>query len=331
MCGIVGFSDKTGRQSAASGRIVLTMLEALACRGPDGAGIALIGPEPAPFAGVAWSIRIAGADEPPVDRLAPLGRFIPLPDGSFRDRKPSSLRLRFAPNPGVVAGDIERALGARRGGLEVLSLGGRLDLVKQVGSPSQLEAAYAVSSWTGPLAIGHTRLSTESRIDLSHSQPFWVHGTLDLATVHNGHVTNYHQLRRRYEQRGVIFYTDNDSEVIGVYLRDRMEHGLSLPDALESSVVDLDGAFNFLVASPDGLGIVRDRYGFKPLVLAETDDWIAVATEEIALRRALGRDFSTLEPPPGSAVFHPIGPAAPSTFDLHHSQPSAELLASIED
>ncbi len=74
--------------------------------------------------------------------------------------------------------------------------GSRLDLVKQVGSPSQLEATYGVSTWTGPLAIGHTRMSTESRIDLSHSQPFWVHGVPDLATVHNGHVTNYHQLRR---------------------------------------------------------------------------------------------------------------------------------------
>jgi glutamate synthase domain-containing protein 1 len=331
MCGIVGFSDKLGRQGAASGRIVLTMLEALACRGPDGAGVALIGPEPAPVAGPAWSIRIAGAKEPPVDRLAHLGRFIPLPDGSRWDKKPKSLRFRFAPNPGVAADDIERALGARRGGLEVLSLGSRLDVVKQVGSPSQLEAAYAISSWTGPLAIGHTRLSTESRIDLSHSQPFWVHGAPDLATVHNGHVTNYHQLRRRYEQRGVIFYTDNDSEVIGVYLRDRMEHGLSLPDALEDSVVELDGAFNFLVVSPVGLGIVRDRYGFKPLVLAETDDWIAVATEEIALRRALGGDYSAVEPPPGSAAFYPIGRAATSTVDLHRSQPSAELLASIED
>jgi methylamine---glutamate N-methyltransferase subunit A len=331
MCGIVGFSDKTGRQSAASGRIVLTMLEALACRGPDGAGVALIGPCPASSSGEAWSIRIAGANEPPVDRLTPLGRLLPLPDGSRWDKKPRSLRFRFAPNPGVTAGDIERALGARRGGLEVLSLGRRLDLVKQVGSPSQLEAAYAVSSWTGPLAIGHTRLSTESRIDLSHSQPFWVHGVPDIATVHNGHVTNYHQLRRRFEQRGVIFYTDNDSEVIGVYLRDRMEHGLSLPDALENSVVDLDGAFNFLVISEGGLGIVRDRYGFKPLVLAETDNWLAVATEEIALRRALGGDFSAVEPPPGSAVFYPIGRGATSPIDRNGSSSSSQLLASIED
>ncbi len=227
MCGIVGFRDKSGRLSASSGRIMLTMLEALACRGPDGAGLAMIGRETEADSGSdgAWFIRFAGRDEPPFDRLAHLGRLVPLPVGSRRERTGSSLRARFVPNPGVTPTVLEQALGARRGGLEILSLGRRLDLVKQVGSPSQLEAAYSIAAWTGPLAIGHTRLSTESRIDLSHSQPFWAHGVPDLATVHNGHVTNFHQLRRRYEQQGVIFYTDNDSEVIGVYLRDRMGQG----------------------------------------------------------------------------------------------------------
>ncbi len=220
--------------------------------------------------------------------------------------KAASLRFRFRPAPGVTPVDLERILGARRGGLEVLSLGRRLDLVKQVGSPSQLEAAYGVSTWSGPLAIGHTRMSTESRIDLSHSQPFWAHGVPDLATVHNGHVTNYHQLRRRYEQQGVTFYTDNDSEVIGVYLRDRMEQGRSLAEAMSDSVADLDGAFNYLVASSQGLGIVRDRFGFKPLMLAETDEFTAVATEEIALRRALAGRYDVVEPPTGAALFYPM-------------------------
>jgi glutamine phosphoribosylpyrophosphate amidotransferase len=203
----------------------------------------------------------------------------------------------------VTAEDLERALGARRGGTEVLSLGRRLDLVKRVGAPDGLESVYGLSGWDGPLAIGHTRMSTESRIDLSHSQPFWVHGVPDLATVHNGHVTNYHQLRRRYEEQGATFYTDNDSEVIGVYLRSRMEQGRSLHEAMADSVGDLDGAFSYLVASPEGLGIVRDRFGFKPMMVVETDDFAAAATEEIALRRALPGDYRVVEPPPGSALF----------------------------
>ncbi|HZW29951.1 MAG TPA: glutamine phosphoribosylpyrophosphate amidotransferase [Isosphaeraceae bacterium] len=304
MCGIIGFWDKTGQRGASTGRVVLTMLEALGCRGPDSAGVALIGPEPAADREWAWSIRIARFDEETLERLEGLGAVVRPEAGGVWARSGGSLRFTFRPAPQVTVDDLERALGARRGGLEVLSLGRRLDLVKQVGSPAQLEATYSVSSWGGPLAIGHTRMSTESRIDLSHSQPFWVHGVPDLATVHNGHVTNYHQLRRRAEQQGTTFYTDNDSEVIGVYLRDRLQQGRSLPEAMADSLDDLDGSFNYLVASADGLGIVRDRHGFKPLVLAETDDFVAVATEEIALRRALPGDYRAVEPPPASATFY---------------------------
>ena len=230
MCGIFGFLEQAGRRGVPGGRAdALTMLEALACRGPDSAGVAVIGPPDraratAPGrcgsrrrrlgAGAGRAVGSMGLRSAPRPRAARRRAAVPLPPGRRRDgRRPRA------------------ALGARRGGPEVLSLGTRLDLVKQVGSPDGLEAAYGVSAWCGPLAIGHTRMSTESRIDLSHSQPFWVHGVLDLATVHNGHVTNYHQLRRRYEQKGAIFYTDNDSEVIGVYLRDRLERGRTLPEA----------------------------------------------------------------------------------------------------
>jgi glutamine phosphoribosylpyrophosphate amidotransferase len=305
MCGIVGFWAKTGPLENAAGRVVLTMLEALACRGPDGAGVALIGHEPEGNDLDVWSVRVTAEDEVPLERIAGLGVLLPWQSGALASRQGSTLRFRIRPGVGVDASALERALGARRGGLEVLSLGSRLDLVKQVGSPSRLEAAYGVSKWTGPVAIGHTRLSTESRIDLSHSQPFWVHGAPDLATVHNGHVTNYHQLRRRYEQHGVTFYTDNDSEVIGVFLRDRMTRGRSLAEAMADSVAALDGAYNYLVASPEGLGAVRDRFGFKPLMLVETEAFVAVATEEIALRTALPGDYRMVEPPPACVHFWP--------------------------
>jgi glutamine phosphoribosylpyrophosphate amidotransferase len=306
MCGIVGFWDKTGGQEAGVGQVVLTMLDALACRGPDSAGIAVIGPSPEAGLERAWSIRITPADHRVLERLKSIGELVPVSRGPSPQPRGNTMRFGFIPAHGITAIDLESVLGAQRGCLEVLSLGERLDLVKQVGSPAQLDAAHGVSNWRGPLAIGHTRMSTESRIDLSHSQPFWAHGVPDLATVHNGHVTNYHQLRRRYEQKGIIFYTDNDSEVIGVYLRERMLAGLCLAEALEDSVADLDGAYNYLVISSQGLGIVRDRFGFKPLMLAETDDFLAVATEEIALRRAIPGDYSAFEPPPGSAIFYPL-------------------------
>jgi glutamate synthase domain-containing protein 1 len=95
--------------------------------------------------------------------------------------------------------------------------------VKQVGAPGGLDSTFGVAAMRGSHGIGHTRLSTESRVDLSHSQPFWAHGVADLATVHNGHITNYDRLRRLYEQKGVRFFSENDSEVIGVYLADQLE------------------------------------------------------------------------------------------------------------
>ena len=141
---------------------------------------------------------------------------------------------------------------------EVVSVGEHLELVKQVGAPGGLDATFGVAAMRGSHGIGHTRLSTESRVDLSHSQPFWAHGVADLATVHNGHITNYDRLRRLYEQKGVRFFTENDSEVIGVYLADQLERGRTLEQAVANSLDDFDGSFTYLVATPEAIGYARD-------------------------------------------------------------------------
>jgi len=178
---------------------------------------------------------------------------------------------------------------------EVVSIGHRLEIVKQTGSPDNLEKTYGVSHFTGTHGIGHTRLSTESRVDLSNSQPFWSHGFPDLAIVHNGHITNYHQRRRRYEQRGVRFYTENDSEVVAVYLSEQLKKGSSLQEALERMLRDLDGSYSCLAATERQLGFVKDDFALKPLVMTETDEFVAVATEEIAIRAALPGSYSVRE------------------------------------
>jgi glutamine phosphoribosylpyrophosphate amidotransferase len=274
MCGIVGFLDKRGGTRPV-GRALLALLDALACRGPDSAGVAVFGPRQPD-----WVLRLA------------------LPGGAGVSEAVACTSSNSA--------EAERWASQEFPGAEIVSLGRHLQILKQVGSPSQLEAASRVSQLVGTHGIGHTRLSTESRVDLSHSQPFWAHGVPDLATVHNGHITNYHKLRRHYEQRGHRFYTENDSEVIGVYLRDRLAAGLSLEDALRSSLDDFDGSFSYLAASADRLAYVRDRFGFKPLVIAETEEFVAIATEEIALRRALGNDFVAREPAPGTMRVWPV-------------------------
>jgi glutamate synthase domain-containing protein 1 len=302
MCGIIGFLDKRGGFDRPVGRTLLAMLSALSCRGPDSAGVAVFGP-PQPY----WVLQIklpeqSGPGETTTPILEALAERTPVIEHLAVD---AYLRVEVEPAGDIAA--LERHVLARVPEAEVVSLGRRLEIVKQVGSPAQLEQTYDVSQWVGSHGIGHTRLSTESRVDLSHSQPFWAHGVADLATVHNGHITNYHKLRRRYEQRGQRFYTDNDSEVIGVYLRERLAAGLSLEDALRSSLDDFDGSFSYLAAAGDCLAYVRDRYGFKPLVVAETDDFVAVATEEIAIRQALGRDFVAHEPAPGTMKTWKVG------------------------
>jgi glutamate synthase domain-containing protein 1 len=290
MCGIIGFLDKRSEKNTPLGRTLLRMLQALSCRGPDSAGVALFGP---PGEGHVRLSVPAGLEPNAVEaalREVGVAPFRHYGNGVHDAMLPS----------GADSSTLEEKIQRRLPGTEVICLGQQLNLFKQVGSPAQLEATYCVSELRGTHGIGHTRLSTESRVDLSHSQPFWAHGVPDLATVHNGHITNYHKLRRRYEQRGYHFYTENDSEVIGVYLRDRMAAGMSLTDALRSSLDDFDGSFSYLAATGDSLAYVRDRFGFKPLIVAETDDFVAIATEEIALRQTLGRDFVAREPAPGT-------------------------------
>jgi methylamine---glutamate N-methyltransferase subunit A len=295
MCGIVGFLDKRGSSERSLGQTLFAMLQALGCRGPDSAGVALFGP-PQPF----WILQIKVSEKASgMDSLAAV-RSALQERATVLDAQARGAYLRLEVQSTLAVPQLEEYLLGRIPDVEVVSLGRSLEVLKQVGSPGQLDQTYDIASRHGTHGIGHTRLSTESRVDLSHSQPFWAHGVPDLVTVHNGHITNYHKLRRRYEQRGYRFFTENDSEVIGVYLRDRLAAGLTLPDALRSSLDDFDGSFCYLAASADCLAFVKDRFGFKPLMLAETEDFVALATEEIALRHALGRDFVTREPAPGT-------------------------------
>lgn len=293
MCGIAGFLDKTRNEAAAVGQTVLAMLNALDCRGPDSAGVALYGNRP--NGDLVLRIKLGENDAfeeqagQVADRVGALGRVC--------EADSTGAYLRLVMDYGGDARVLEHTIESVNGDIEVVSMGRQLEIVKQVGSPQNLDRTYGISGFVGTHGIGHTRLSTESRIDLSHSQPFWAHGTPDLAIVHNGHITNYHTLRRLYEQRDVRFYTENDSEIIGVYLADRLSQGMTLQEALQASLVDLDGSFSYLVSTPDALGYVRDPFALKPLLYSETDTFVAIATEEIAVRSAFEGTYEVQETP----------------------------------
>lgn len=290
MCGIVGFLDKRPEGEAPVGKILLTLLTALGRRGPDSSGAALYGAR----RGAVVRVKL-GEEAVPAERARAVtehARRLAAVTGA--DVQGRYVRLTVDQIGEVRA--FEAALEAVDPEIEVVSVGRRLDIMKELGSPANLEATFGLSAFTGSHGIGHTRLSTESRVDLSHSQPFWAHGTWDLAVAHNGHITNYHKLRRRYEQQGVRFYTENDSEVIGVYLAGRMAQGFPLDEALRASVRDLDGSFSYLSATADGLGYAKDPFCLKPLIVAESEEFVALANEEVALRTALEGRFETREP-----------------------------------
>ena len=292
MCGIVGYLDRSGSDQAPIGDILVQMLTTLSCRGPDSAGVAIYGESQEPNLLLRVKLGERGDfREESAELTERIGGLLPVVE-----QEVSSEYLRLVLGP---VADPKGAIGQIQGlsqDLEMVSAGRQLEIIKQVGSPTNLDRSYSVTSLKGTHGLGHTRLSTESRVDLSHSQPFWAQGVPDLATVHNGHITNYHKLRRQYEQRGVRFFTENDSEIIGIYLRDQLSHGRTLEEALSNSLDDFDGSFCYLAATRDSLAYVKDRFALKPLMVAESTGWIAIATEEIALRASLAGDFQVYEP-----------------------------------
>ncbi|MEE2618722.1 MAG: glutamine phosphoribosylpyrophosphate amidotransferase [Candidatus Poribacteria bacterium] len=286
MCGIVGFLDKTKNRTTV-GKIVLQMLDALGARGPDSAGVALYGQKK--DKGMVVQIKLGKQKEATliVEQLEEFG--------SISEVKIVAEYLRLVISLEVDTASFLKVVESLDQGIEVVSLGAQLEVVKQVGTPENLESTYNISSFTGTHGLGHTRLSTESRVDLSHSQPFWAYGYADLAIVHNGHITNYHTMRRLYEQRGIEFHTENDSEIIGIYFADQLSKGMVLQEVLEASLTDFDGSFSYLVSTPDSIGFAKDPFAFKPLLFTETDDFVAIATEEIAIRSAFSGSYTVRE------------------------------------
>ncbi len=198
-------------------------------------------------------------------------------------------------------GDLQSFAYAVEHAAKVISLGASLDIIKDVGSAQDVDKRYNVGSFKGTHGLGHVRLATESDVKPEAAHPFWATGFADVAIVHNGQITNYWKMRRRLECSGQEFRTDNDSELIAVYLAEKLTTGAPLKEALQSSIEDLDGTFSFLVSTKNEIGYAKDRLAAKPMIMYENENLIAVASEEVSLNRLFpGQALNTIEPPPGS-------------------------------
>lgn len=290
MCGIVGLFAKSSAVEERLGAHLGEMLVQMSDRGPDSAGVAFYR-DPAPTGASKVSLHSPDRDYD-WSALAEELR------GAFGGEANFSLRASNAIF--VVDTDDETAqawLEDRHPELRVMSAGQRIEIYKEMGHPDEFVRRFGLSDIRGSHALGHTRMATESRVTTEHSHPFSTGA--DLCLVHNGSLSNHNHLRRALQHEGIRFQTDNDSEVAAGYLTWRLRQGETLEQALESCLGTLDGFYTFLAGTSDGFAVLRDPIACKPAVLAETDDWVAMASEYRAIAVLPGaEDAEVWEPAP---------------------------------
>ncbi len=301
MCGIAGLIHR-GR-SGDIGREMTSMLQALKHRGPDSAGFALYGKADPDHQVMRFKVaeqedlakgfqihqqmrdRKATVDA----RLAELGATVEHEDQATE----YAYRYIFK-----FGGDLKRLADYIEDieAVEILSLGHALELVKDLGDADRVSDQYGLGNFKGTHGIGHTRMATESDVDIRSAHPYWAYPFNDVAVVHNGQLTNYWGSRRALERRGHRFMSDCDSELIAVYVADRIARGDELEAAMKRSIHELDGVFTYLVATSDSLGMAKDVMAAKPMVLYESDEIIALASEEVAIRSVFPHEIDTFDP-----------------------------------
>ena len=301
MCGIAGVIHK-GRRSNVGGEMT-AMLQALKHRGPDSTGFAVYGE---PTEGY-YVMRVKVAEREDMDRgrgihdvikerIAEVDKLLGEFDAKVKDKQSATeYALRYILTHDGDTEAMARAIEEIEG-VEILSLGNGLELIKDLGDAADVAELYDLDDFAGTHAIGHTRMATESDVDIRSAHPYWAFPYNDICVVHNGQITNYWIMRRQMEHKGHRFMSNCDSELLAVYTADNLANGVSLEDSLRRSIEEIDGVFTYLVATKDQLGMAKDTMAAKPLVLYESDDLIAMASEEVAIRAILPDEIDTTDP-----------------------------------
>lgn len=301
MCGIAGIIHR-GKKSNV-GAEMTSMLMALKHRGPDSTGFAVYGPPDSDD----YVVRVKVAEQEDMDtghdildriaeRIAEVERRLELHGATIKETdQATAYAMRYVishdGNVEEMAKHIEEI-----DDVEILSLGNGLELIKDLGDADVVSEAYGLGQFNGSHAIGHTRMATESDVDIRSAHPYWAFPYNDISVVHNGQITNYWIMRREMERKGHRFMSDCDSELLAVYTAHNLAHGVSLEDSLTRSIDEIDGVFTYLVATGDQLGMAKDAMAAKPLVLYESDELIAMASEEVAIRSILPQEIDTYDP-----------------------------------
>ena len=298
MCGIVGLHLKSQRHHDSLGQLLTPMLDCMETRGPDSAGLAIY-EEAVPEGYYRYSVRLDSTG--PLDDMKSDVATLVLELSHDLDSTVTCERVR--PDGAVLIApdrvtEVTSCLVRRRPDATIVGFGRQIEVVKDVGSPLEICLRHDIANRTGYQGIGHTRMATESAVTTDHSHPFAPQP--DLALVHNGSFSNHATVRRRLAKEGIVCVTDNDSEVAARLIGRELAAGAPLEAALKHMAHEMDGFYTLLVATGTEFAVVRDSFACKPLVVAETDEYVAVTSEYIAMTSLPGIGAARVyEPMPG--------------------------------
>lgn len=294
MCGIVGLFFKKKALEPRLGELFGDMLDCMSSRGPDSAGFAIFG-NTVPMGSLKLTLQHA-------DEHFPWARAAKDIERKFKTKTVFTVNSTHAVF--IVAAKeaaIRRFLREEYPEVRIMSIGRRIEIMKEVGAPASVLDRFGVRKMRGSHAIGHTRMATESAVTTAGSHPFST--GQDLCLVHNGSLSNHNRLRENLKREGIEFQTDNDSEVAAGYLTWRLREGDSLSEALNHALKDLDGFYTFTVGTRDGFAVLRDPIACKPAVMAETTDYVAMASEYRSLAALPGIEKAKLWEPEPATVY----------------------------
>jgi glutamate synthase domain-containing protein 1 len=289
MCGIVGLLLKDASLRPRLGELTVPMMIGMSERGPDSSGMAVF-------------TDAVGADR------RKLNLYCAQPDFDWHHFEMAwiaqwgAMLFDLNVNHCIVTTTAELPrvrewLSLRFPAVHVLSAGRSIDLYKDVGLPAEVAARYGFAQLRGTHVVGHTRMATESAVTLENAHPYTAGE--DWCLVHNGSLANPGSLRRQLEKRGERFESDCDTEVACRYLHWRLNCGESLEQSIEHAFTDFDGFFTFLMGTRHKLALVRDPFACKPAVVAETDQYVAIASEFRSLAQLPDiKHASVFEPKP---------------------------------
>ncbi len=291
MCGIAALQLKDPALRPRLGELMHGMLCEIVDRGPDSAGISVYGDERLNPSGSAM-VSLLDSNRPDAELQAALADLL---GASVTVLTLGDTTLVSSP---VDTAELSGALRIAAPDARQIGRGENVATLKGIGNPVALAEQFGLFTVKGTQGVSHTRMATESAVTASGSHPFTVAD--DLCLVHNGSFSNHASIRRELRAQGVSFDSDNDSEVAARYLATRLEMGETLPEALESLKTVFDGFYTLVVTTATGMAVLRDPIACKPAIIAETDQWVAMASEYRALAYLPGIENARIfEPEPG--------------------------------